>query len=264
MKKLLIFCFIITGLSKLYSQVIFTESFTIILDSSRVGGSITPEIRIRTQKKVLTQIDNLADVSIRVKNSRLTFANRIEFSQYGNELALSGGYLYAELRNFTDKMIVPEYYGQVVYDHPRGLQIKYAGGINARLRIYTKNNLGLFFGFGPFYEYETWNYNGVKDELVPIDASTQTTQQIKLASYISYKQILIEIFNIDISAYYHDKFTEMLTFPRLASSIKIGIQLTEHFEALIMYQNVYDFKPVVPKAGSEISSKTGKDLLFAA
>jgi hypothetical protein len=79
-----------------------------------------------------------------------------------------------------------------VYDHPRGLQIKYAGGINARLRIYTKNNLGLFFGFGPFYEYETWNYNGVKDELVPIDASTQTTQQIKLASYISYKQILIE------------------------------------------------------------------------
>jgi hypothetical protein len=133
-----------------------------------------------------------------------------------------------------------------VYDYPRGLQIKYAGGINARLRIYTKNTVGLFFGLGPFYEYETWNYDGVTDGLVPVDALTLTTRQIKLASYISYKQILIKIFNLDISAYYHDKFSEILKFPRLASSVKIGLQLTEHFEALIMYQNIYDFRPVVP------------------
>jgi hypothetical protein len=233
-------------MGNLYSQVIFTESFTVILDSARVRGSITPELRIRTQKKVLTEIDNLADVSIRIKRSRLTLANRIEFSKYGNELALSGGYLYAELRNFTENLIVPEYYGQVVYDHPRGLQIKYAGGINARLRIYTKNGVGLFFGLGPFYEYERWDYSGVDDDLVPVDPSIHTVQQFKLASYISYKQILFDVLDLDFSFYYQDRFSEIFRSPRLASSMKIGFRITKHFEALVMYQNIYDFQPVVP------------------
>jgi hypothetical protein len=233
-------------MGKLYAQVIFTESFTVILDSARVRGSITPEIRIRTQKKVLTEIDNLADVSIRIRKSRLTLANRIEFSKYGDELALSGGYVYAELRNFTDRIVVPEYYGQVVYDHPRGLQIKYAGGINARLRIYTKNSIGLFFGLGPFYEYERWDYSGVEDERVPVNPSIETVRQFKLASYISYKQTLFDVLNLDLSFYYQDKFSEIFKSPRLASSMKIGFQLTKHFEALVMYQNIYDFQPVVP------------------
>jgi len=246
MKRWVIFSLLLASMGTLYSQVIFTESFTVILDSARVRGSITPEVRIRTQKKVLTEIDNLADVSIRIKQSRLTLANRIEFSKYGNELALSGGYVYAELRNFTEKRIVPEYYGQVVYDHPRGLQIKYAGGINARIRMYTKHGVGLFFGLGPFYEYERWDYSGVDDGLVPVDPPTIAIRQIKLASYISYKQSLFDLFNLDFSFYYQDRFSEFLKFPRLASSLKIGIQLTEHFEALIMYQNIYDYQPVVP------------------
>ena len=246
MKRLIICWLVIASFGQLYSQVIFTESFTVILDSARIRGSITPEIRIRTQKKVLTEIDNLADVSIRIQKSSLTLANRIEFSKYGNELALSGGYVYAELRNFTDKFIVPEYHGQVVYDHPRGLQIKYAGGINARLRLYTKNNVGLFFGLGPFYEYESWDYSGVDDELVPADPSIQTTRQFKLASYISYKQILFDVLNLDFSFYYQDRFSEIFKAPRLASSMKIGFQITKHFEALIMYQTIYDFQPVVP------------------
>jgi len=246
MKRWILFCLFIASIGTLYSQVIFTESFTVILDSSRVRGSITPEIRIRTQKKVLTEIDNLADVSIRIQKSRLTLANRVEFSKYGNELALSGGYVYAELRNFTDKIIVPEYYAQVVYDHPRGLQIKYAGGINARFRLYTKNSVGLFFGLGPFYEYERWDYSGVEDELLPVDPSIQTIRQFKLASYISYKHELFDVLNLDFSFYYQERFREIFSSPRLASSMKIGLQITKHFEALIMYQNIYDFQPLVP------------------
>jgi len=246
MKRIINICFIILCTSILHSQVIFTESFTVILDSSRVKGSITPEIRIRTQKKVLTEIDNLADLSIRIKNSNLTFANRIEFSRYGNELALSGGYIYAELRNFTDKRIVPEYYGQVVYDHPRGLKIKYAAGVYARFKIYTKNTMGLFFGLVPFYEYATWDYSGVEDGLLPPDPVDITNKNIKIASYISYKQQLFNLINIDISGYYQSKFNTMFSLPRIASSIKFGIQITEYFEALVMYQNIYDFQPIVP------------------
>lgn len=246
MKSLIIISLIIICPIGLFAQVIFTESFTVILDSSRVRGSITPEVRIRTQKKVLTEIDNLADVSIRLKNSRLTFANRIEFSRYGEELALSGGYVYTELRNFTNRLIVPEYYGQVVYDHPRGLQVKYAAGIHARLRIYTKDTVGLFFGLGPFYEYEIWDYSGVDESLVPLNPSDIISNLFKLSSYISYKQLLFKTLKLDISTYYQDSFKELFKFPRLASSIKVGLMLSDRFEFIIMYQNIYDFKPVVP------------------
>jgi hypothetical protein len=239
MIRLVQVCLILAIFAESHSQIVFSESFNVILDSSKVRGSIMPELRIRTQKKVLTEIDNLADLTIRLNNSRLTFANRVEFSRYGDELTLSGGYLYAELRNFTNRRIVPEYHGQIVYEHPRGLQIKYAAGINARLKIYTKKMLGIYFGLGPFYEYEKWDYSGVENSLLPTERNPLVNRYTKLASYISYKQTLFDLLNIDISGYHQGRFSEYFSSPRLASSIKVGLQITSHLEVLVMYQNIY-------------------------
>ena len=126
------------------------------------------------------------------------------------------------------------------------MEAKYAGGAYGRFRILYKPNVGVFAGVGPFYEYERWNNPANEDSLSSFIGKSKTRQGFKIASYISYKHKLTEKINIDFSIYYQFAFEQMISSPRLASSSKIGYWFTEHLELVFIYQNIYDFEPVVP------------------
>lgn len=228
-------------------QILFPESFTVILDSSKsIKGSVTPELKIQTQKKTLVEMTNMADLSIKVKDNYLTVANKVEFTSFGGEVFLSGGYLYAKYKNELDKHFVIEYYGQVHWAEARGMERKYAGGLNARFKIIKKPKTGLFIGMGPFYEYERWNYAAVSDELLPVDLTPIDTANVKLGTYISYKHWVLDKIFLDFSAYHQSRLDEVFSSPRLATSSRLGYQISEHLQFVAMYQNIYDYSPFVP------------------
>lgn len=228
-------------------QILFSESFTVILDSSKsIKGSITPELKIQTQKKTLVEITNLADLSIKLKKNYLTVANKVEFTSFGSEVFLSGGYLFLKYKNNLDKHFTLEYYGQVHWAEARGMERKYAGGVNARLKIIKNPKTGLFIGAGPFYEYERWNYNGVPDEKLPTNLTPIDTMNVKFGMYISYKHWIFDKVFLDLSAYHQARFDEIFYRPRLATSSRVGYQINTYLQFVVMYQNIYDYKPIVP------------------
>lgn len=239
--------FFIFSLTQVNAQILFSESFNVLLDSTKmVMGSVTPELKIQTQKETLIEFTNMADMAIRLKKNSLSIANKVEFSKFGSDVYLSGGYVYAKFRKNLDKHFSIEYFAQVHWAEARGLDRKYAVGPAMRLKIIKKPKVGLFFGTGPYFEFEEWNYNAVADENLPIDTTPITTNLIKNASYVSYKhQVLAKVF-IDLSLYHQAQYDQLFTTPRLASSSRISYQLTENLQALIMYQNIYDYNPVVP------------------
>jgi hypothetical protein len=230
------------------AQIIFTESFTVILDSSKkVQGSIIPDFKFQTQRRNLIEFQNLADISFRMGDNALTFANKIEVSRFGKEALLSGGYLYVEYRRILENTFVPEFYSQIHWADARGMRFKYAGGINARFRIAAKENMGFFAGIGPFYEYERWNYNGVSDSaLIPADPIPIEVSHIKLGLYVNLKYSPADRISTDFSVYYQSRFDGLFSTPRLASSSRVSYRFTKHLSLAGMYQNIYDFAPVVP------------------
>jgi hypothetical protein len=240
-------CLWVGTLSSSTAQILFSESFAVILDSARsVKGSITPELKIQTQKKTLVEITNLADISIRVKRNYFSVANKVEFTSFGGEVFLSGGYLYMKYKNQLDKHFMLEYYGQVHWAEARGLERKYAGGLNARLLIIKNAKTGLFAGIGPFYEYERWNYNAVSDENLPASIQSIDTVNLKVGTYISYKHWIADRVFMDVSLYHQSRFDQVFDRPRLATSTRIGYQISEHLQLVAMYQNIYDYGPIVP------------------
>ncbi|MEX0982219.1 MAG: hypothetical protein WD577_10420 [Bacteroidales bacterium] len=75
----LIVLFAITG-HQLDAQVLHTESFNVILDSTKtVKGSFMPSFRYRNVQKEYVEIENTADFTIRSNSHALTFANNIDF-----------------------------------------------------------------------------------------------------------------------------------------------------------------------------------------
>lgn len=238
--------FILASVAQANGQILFSQSFSVLLDSTKsIKGSITPEFKVQTQKKTLIEITNLTDMAIRLNKNSLTLANKIEFNKFGPDVFLSGGYIYANFRNNLDKHLSLEYFAQMHWAEARGLQRRYAAGPTLRWKIIKQQKLGLFVGTGPMYEYEEWNYDGVADEKLPPDLTAITKRAFKNATYVSYKHWATEKVFLDISLYHQTRYNQ-LNVPRFATSTQVAYSLSDHLQAVIMYQNIYDYDPVVP------------------
>jgi len=245
--KLILFLLAIVYSSEIKAQILHTESFSEILDTSQfIKGSIVPDFKFKSQKKDYIEFENTADIAFLFKQSAVTIGNKIELSKYGNETFLSGSYLYLEYRKILPKKISIEPYSQLHWSEAMGLVFKYAGGINLRTRILCSDLLGFYAGLGPFYEYERWNYEGVKDSLVPTNPKDTIVESFKLGAYLSFKWETDYNINLDISFYYQSKYDVLFESPRLASSIGLSYSFTDHFALIVKYQNIYDYDPVVP------------------
>lgn len=232
---------------KVSSQVLHTENFNVIIDTSKVlKGNFTPSFRYRNVKEDFLELENIADVSIRIKNHGFTIGNKIEYSIFGDENIMSGGFLYLEYVNLRSKKIAIEPFYQMHWSEIRGLDRKYAGGVNFRWRALVKNNTGLFFGFGSLYEFERWDFSGVPDDLLPIDQSAIEVNRFRGNSYVSFKQGLGESFNLDISGYYQPYLSKFFKNYRLASSFELTYNITKYIGLRLLYQNIYDTTPLVP------------------
>ncbi len=247
MKKALYLFVLIVAILPAHGQILHTESFSVILDSSKtIKGSIVPDFKFQNQKKDLIEFENTSDISYRGKAHAITLANKIELSKYGNEVLLSGGYLYLEYRRIYDTNITIEPFSQLHWTEARGLELKYAGGVMSRFRIVSKQKIGLFAGTGLFYEYERWNYDGVPDSRLPASPSIMTQESFKSGSYMSFKWNSSFNFSVDISGYHQSRFKDFFSAPRLAGSTSIAYSFTEHLGLILIYQYIYDYKPIVP------------------
>lgn len=232
-----------TGLS----QILHTENFNVVIDTAEVlKGNLTPNFRYRNLKENFLEIANTADISVRINNQAFTVANRVEYSLFGTENIMSGGFLYLEYVNIRSKRIALEPFFQMHWREARGLERKYAGGMYFRWRAIVNDNTGLFFGVGGLYEFERWNYSGVPDELISSDLSPVEVNRIRGISYISFKQKIGDLFDLDISGYYQPLLFEQPENFRLASSFELTYNLTRFFGLRFLYQNIYDPTPLVP------------------
>lgn len=248
LQRVLLIFFICINVNS-FCQILHTESFTVILDTTRtIQGTIMPDFNFQNLKNDLIEFENTADLSVRSNKSAITIANKIELSKFGEETIVSGGYLYGEFRKTIQRSVALELYSQVHWAEARGMERKYAGGINMRWNIVHDNNIfGLYAGVGPFFEYEKWNYDGVSDNnLIPLDAQKIENRDVKIGSYISLKYFPLDQLFIDLSVYYQSRFDELTSAPRFASSSRVTYNFTRYFGLSLIYQNIYDPQPVVP------------------
>lgn len=239
---LVLFC-----LDKGYAQLLHTENFNVVLDTSKViKGNFTPSLRYRNLEEVFVEIENRADITIRKKNHAFTVANRVEYSIFGDENLMSGGFIYLEYVNLQSKKIALEPFYQMHWREVRGLDRKHAGGANLRWRAIVNQSTGLFIALGSLYEVETWKYTGVADELIPTDAAPIEVERFRGTSYVSYKRKFGELFDLDVSVYYQPTLSDPLNNYRLAGSYELTYNFTKHLGLTALYQNIYDSSPLVP------------------
>lgn len=246
-------CFIIVlsilSSTKLKSQILHTERFSAILDTSKViKGNFLPSFRYRNIQKDFFEIENRADISLKIGKNIFSLANKFEFSRFGNENILSGGFLYLEYQRLNDDAKFSlEPYVMRLWQENRGLELKYAAGSNLRYAIIRQKSFGAFAGVGMFYEWEKWNYQGTRDiELIPDNPQDIISSAVRLASYFSFKKTFAELITIDASYYYQPRLKNFLDNYRTALSASATYNISNYVGLTVLYQNIYDPNPIVP------------------
>lgn len=248
-KHVPIIAFLLFAWNLSHAQILHTENFSVILDTAKnFKGNILPSFKYQNLREDLIKFENTADFSLRFGQNALTMANRFELSKFGEETFQSGGYVYLEYRAISKASpFALEPYGQVHWNEVRGLDRKYAGGLNFRWRIVSNETTGFFAGIGPFYEFERWDFRGVRANVeLPNDRSPIERELWRLGSYISFKQEVAEKVILDFSVYYQNSYDQLFTDPRLGSSARITYMLTKFLGLTLLYQNIYDPAPLVP------------------
>tara|TARA_R110000737_G_scaffold351559_2_gene394203 strand:+ start:10100 stop:10927 length:828 start_codon:yes stop_codon:yes gene_type:complete len=246
-KHLFFFALAALSFATARGQMLFPESYAIILDTTRhFKGSVAPSVQLRRQKNNYTEISNTADLVYRFKSHAITVANKFELTKDGDDVVLSGGFIYARYKTFYDNPLIMEYYAQYHWADVRGLQEKYAAGANVRYKFYKNVKGGLFAGAGPFLEREKWNFEGVRDDDLPPDTSPVKTDALKFNLYISSIRCITEKIEIQNAVYLQNKFTDAFNQPRLAASLGVLLSITEYIGVGFQFQTIYDYRPIVP------------------
>lgn len=231
------------------AQILHTEYFNVILDTTKiVQGTFLPSMRYRNLKEVFIEIENTSDISMRFGKNGITVGNKLEFERFGKQNLISSGFIYLEYQRVTKRRKVAlEPYALMLWQEVRGLNVKYASGVNGRWQVVYQKDMGLFLGIGSQYEFERWNYLGTSDStLIPADASPIEASIVRGNAYISFKKNFGEKFRLDLSGYYQPRFDKPFVNYRLASSTTITYNLSESIGLTMLYQNIYDPKPIVP------------------
>jgi hypothetical protein len=232
----------------LHSQILHTESFNVIMDSTRVlKGSFSPSFRFRNVRETFLEIENSADISLRFGDHMLTIANKLEYAVYANENILSGGFVYLEYVSLQDKRLAIEPFLQIHWQENTGLDRKYAGGINMRWRLLVNEHTGIFAAVGVLYEYEKWCYSGVSDPaLIPPGEEPVKVSRFRGNAYLSLKKQIGDMFDLDLSLYAQPTLTAPLSRHRLAGSVELTCNITQYLGLALQYTNIYDSSPLVP------------------
>ncbi|MEQ9219864.1 MAG: hypothetical protein RLO17_17550 [Cyclobacteriaceae bacterium] len=247
-KHYVLFLVLIPALNPGFSQVLHTENFNVIMDTTKmIKGSFTPSFRYRNLKEDYFEIANTTDISLRFNKHAITAANRLEYARFGKDNLMSGGFVYLEYRLIQDKKLAFEPYFQMHWQEIRGLDRKYAGGAYVRWRILVRPSIGIYAGLGGLYEFERWNYTGVSDSLlIPEDPVPVEVSRLRGASYFSFKKTFNEVFNLDVSLYFQPYISGSWQNYRLAGSFELTYNISEFLGLTVLYQNIYDPRPLVP------------------
>jgi hypothetical protein len=208
-------------------------------------GKIALGMEVDKEKSTLFDGSNFVDVLLQ-KNKELFIASSSDrFTYDGSTSFLNTGYAHLRWRHDYQAKLQPETFVQVQWDENRGMLHRYVAGGNLRYNFWHKHEWELAIAAGVIYEDELWDYSAVDSAKIPLNPVNQVSRKIRSNSYIKWEGSTTKTSKIAVILFYQAPFNDFLQ-PRVSININFNVEVTKHFLLGILYNGLYDAKPVVP------------------
>ena len=142
MKLLLCFLLVLSSVTSMYSQMLFSENLTMRIDSTkRIQGTLLPVLEFKTEKENVFTFKNTANLNLLVKHGQvINLINKIELSTYGDKVTVSGGHVHVEYRYLLNRAFEIYPYAESQWAKSRGMKFKVSTGLQSRCRLVNSAN----------------------------------------------------------------------------------------------------------------------------
>ena len=260
MKRLLYLFLLLLAPTTLYAQMLFSENMTMSLDSTKtLQGMITPSLNFQTEKENVLTFKNSANLNILIHRSRVVnILNKFEFSSYGKNVALSGGYLHGEFRYLLDRSFEIYPYAESQWAASRGMAFKFSSGLQSRYRLVNTRSTLLWATAGLFYEHEEWE----QPETAP-DAKTYVlSNRIKSHLSLSMRNKIGDQWELTTTAIHQATPDTYFKKARFGAAVDLKYNITPTIGIRGTYRLIYDTAPIVKMRKDYNVVDAGLDISF--
>lgn len=242
------------------AQMLFSENLTMEIDSTKtIQGSLQPVVDFKTEKENVLTLKNTANLNLLIKKSRvINLINKLEFSTYGKNITVSGGYVHAEYRYLLHHAFEVYPYVESQWAGSRGMTFKISSGVQSRYRLVNTEHCLMFAAAGLFYEFEKWQYPdppaGISDYAY--------SRSVKSHLSLSFKHSLGEHWELTTTAIHQAKPDSYFKSARFGGAVDLAYHITPKIGIRGTYRIIYDTSPIVPVRKDYNTVDAGIDISF--
>ena len=257
----------------LFFQFCFLATQSQVLNIDREVGSDT----VLKKWEVVTGISissdkqkkNLIDINSNVEVNRNTKNHRVLLGVFRNDAVFSGkntlqdeGMFHIRFRDKDFRKFSIEEYIQYQWNGAWGLRYRYLGGTNLRIRWIEKKHFDFYSGTGFFREWEKWDWSGVKENLLPLDAQIRSRKSFRMNNYVKVSAKIAETVDFTTTSFLQFPLNGNFWQPRWYIEANLYVNAGRHTNFVFHWDHIIDNKKVVPIESFYYSFSTGIQLNF--
>ena len=185
-----------------------------------------------------------------------------DLTSNGGELIQNEGLIQLRYRDNDTRKLSPELFLQYQWNGAWGMENRLLQGINLRERWIEKKGFDLITATGIFREVETWNWNGVNESLIPVNAGVIEKDLFRFNTYLKSGVQIAK--NVDFSAITFLQFPLNSDFakPRWFWDCNLNFNMSQKLNFQIHYDHMFDSNRVVPISNYYYSISTGIQIVL--
>lgn len=254
----ILFCFFLS--LPMQAQMLFSENQTMIIDSTKtIQGSLQPVLDFKTEKENVLTLKNTANLNLLIGRNRvINLINKLEFSTYGKNITVSGGYVHAEYRYLLYHAFEVYPYAESQWAGSRGMTFKVSTGLQSRYRLVNTTHSLMFAALGFFYEFEKWEYPNP-----PTGTNSHAySRSIKSHLSLSFRHTIGEKWELTTTAIHQAKPDSYFKSARFGGAVDLAYHITPKIGVRGTYRIIYDTTPIVPVRKDYNTVDVGLDIAF--
>lgn len=222
------------------------------------GLNATLSVSSDKQRNNLFDISGNAEINRFLKNKWVFLTLlRNDAVINGREVIQNEGMLHLRFRDRDSRKLSPEGYVQYQWNGAWGMLSRNLLGSNVRIRLMEKKTSDLYMASGIFYEWEQWDWRGVKPELVPAAADHRNRSMFRFNLYLKYAVKINEAVDFTAVNYLQFPLSGRLLQPRWYMDANLYIKAGRRLSVVIHWDHVHDLNRVVPIDPFYYSFSTG-------
>ena len=182
---------------------------------------------------------------------------------FGNSNVQNEGLIHFRYRDRDTRKISTEEFVQYQWNGAWGLESRYLTGINLRVKITDKKDFDFYYGSGLFYEWEKWNWSGVKDEdLITINQANKTREMLRLNQYLKFAGKLSKTLDLAAVSFLQFPMKGQFFSPRWYFETNAYLLIGKHFNLVLHWDHTLDQNTLVPIDDFYYGFSTGLQINF--